>query len=95
MEYSAIVVRQESQAIGRPPVINNTISKSVQTVELSNGGVPYANAVGPQFSNSVAVPEGGSTLLFILAALTAMGWAATKRYCSRTEGRTTAARITG
>jgi len=29
----------------------------------------------------VTVPEGGSTLLFLLAALTAMGWAATKRYC--------------
>jgi hypothetical protein len=28
----------------------------------------------------VAVPEGGSTILFVLAALTAMGWAACKRY---------------
>jgi hypothetical protein len=27
----------------------------------------------------VAVPEGGSTVLFILAALSAMGWAATRR----------------
>jgi len=26
------------------------------------------------------VPEGGSTLLFILVALTAIGWAAAKRY---------------
>ncbi|MFZ0817852.1 MAG: hypothetical protein WAM78_20175 [Candidatus Sulfotelmatobacter sp.] len=31
----------------------------------------------------VTVPEGGSTVLFILAALTAMGWAATRRYRAR------------
>jgi hypothetical protein len=30
---------------------------------------------------AVAVPEGGSTFLFIFAALLAMGWAATKRHC--------------
>ena len=30
----------------------------------------------------IVVPEGGSTLLFILAALTAMGWAVSKRYCA-------------
>jgi hypothetical protein len=71
MEYSGIVVRQQTQ--------------QVQTVELSNGGVPYANAVGPQTSRSVAVPDGGSTLLFVMAALTAIGWAATKRYWSRTQ----------
>jgi len=29
---------------------------------------------------AVKVPEGGSTLLFILVALTAIGWAAAKRY---------------
>jgi hypothetical protein len=28
----------------------------------------------------VAVPEGGSTILFVLAALTAMGWAVCRRY---------------
>jgi hypothetical protein len=28
----------------------------------------------------IVVPEGGSTLLFVLAALTAMGWAVSKRY---------------
>jgi hypothetical protein len=78
MEYSGLVVKQQT----------------VQTVELSNGSVPYANAVGPQRSTSVAVPDGGSTLLFIMAALTAIGWAATKRYWSRT-GSTSAARITG
>jgi hypothetical protein len=31
----------------------------------------------------VTVPEGGSTVLFILAALTAMGWAVTRRYRAR------------
>jgi hypothetical protein len=36
-----------------------------------------------------AVPEGGSTLLFILAALAAIGWAATKRY-GRQAGETAA-----
>jgi hypothetical protein len=30
-----------------------------------------------------AVPEGGSTLWFILAALTAVGWAAIQRHSSR------------
>jgi hypothetical protein len=37
----------------------------------------------PYFVSSarpIVVPEGGSTLLFILAALTAMGWAVSKRY---------------
>jgi len=37
----------------------------------------------------VTVPEGGSTLLFLLAALTAMGWAATQRYCQRIGGNAT------
>jgi hypothetical protein len=75
MEYSGIVARQQTQEI------NHT----VQTVELNTGSVPYANAVGPHSSTSVAVPDGGSTLLFIMAALTAIGWAATKRYWSRTQ----------
>jgi hypothetical protein len=39
----------------------------------------------------IVVPEGGSTLLFVLAALTAMGWAVTKRY--RTESRSAARMI--
>jgi hypothetical protein len=33
----------------------------------------------------VTVSEGGSTVLFVLAALTAMGWAATRRYRLRTR----------
>jgi hypothetical protein len=33
----------------------------------------------------VTVPEGGSTVLFLLAALTAMGWAATRRFRLRTR----------
>ncbi len=37
----------------------------------------------------VAVPEGGSTFLFILAALTAIAWAATKRYSERIAGNAT------
>jgi len=41
----------------------------------------------------VAVPEGGSTLLFILAALTAIAWAATKRYCERDGGSATSTQI--
>ena len=81
MEYSGFVARQQTQEIGRNTVLNNT----VQTVELNTGSVPYANAVGPHSSTSVAVPDGGSTLLFIMAALTAIGWAATKRYWSRTQ----------
>jgi hypothetical protein len=32
---------------------------------------------------TVAVPEGGSTLLFVLAALTAIGWAVSKRYAAK------------
>jgi ABC-type Fe3+ transport system substrate-binding protein len=43
-------------------------------------------------ATSVTVPEGGSTLLFILAALTAMGWAATKRYGARVRANATTAR---
>jgi hypothetical protein len=31
----------------------------------------------------VAVPEGGATIFFVLAALTAMGWAVCKRYGAR------------
>jgi hypothetical protein len=34
----------------------------------------------------IAMPEGGSTLWFILAALAAMGWAASKRYGVRAAG---------
>jgi hypothetical protein len=67
MEYSEIVVRQGSSI----PYANAVGPKTSTS----------ASAVGPQVSTSVAVPDGGSTLLFILAALTAMGWAATKRYC--------------
>jgi hypothetical protein len=33
----------------------------------------------------VTVPEGGSTVLFILAALTAMGWAVIRRYRLQTR----------
>jgi hypothetical protein len=39
-----------------------------------------------------AVPEGGSTLLFILAALAAIGWAATKRYNAPTGATATPVR---
>ena len=31
----------------------------------------------------VAVPEGGATIFFVLAALTAMGWAVCNRYGAR------------
>jgi hypothetical protein len=37
----------------------------------------------PHPAPSVAVPEGGSTLLFVLAALTAIGWAVSKRYAAK------------
>lgn len=43
--------------------------------------------------STVSVPEGGSTLVFIVAALTAIGWAATKRYYVRVGGNATPARI--
>jgi hypothetical protein len=88
-------------------VINNSISNSTQSAytvaSLPNtaGSVPvfgqsnYGAGSGAVTNHTVAVPEGGSTLLFVLAALTAIGFAATKRYWSRIEGRTTAARITG
>jgi hypothetical protein len=36
---------------------------------------------------TTAVPEGGSTILFVLAALTAMVWAAAKRYGVRVGGK--------
>jgi hypothetical protein len=86
-------------------VINNSISNSTQSAytvaSLPNGSVTgfgqsnYGAGSGAVTNHTVAVPEGGSTLLFVLAALTAIGFAATKRYWSRIEGRTTAARITG
>jgi len=41
---------------------------------------PESHPVRCAPKTALAVPDGGSTLLFILAALTAMGWAATKRY---------------
>ena len=47
----------------------------------------------PRPIQPVAVPEGGSTLLFILAALTAIAWAATKRYCERDGGSATSTQI--
>ncbi|MGD1021826.1 MAG: hypothetical protein ABR880_03510 [Candidatus Sulfotelmatobacter sp.] len=36
---------------------------------------------------TTAVPEGGATVLFVLAALTAMVWAAVKRYGVRVGGK--------
>jgi hypothetical protein len=53
-----------------------------------NPGIPNHNQHivirhDPYFVTSarpIVVPEGGSTLLFVLAALTAMGWAVSKRY---------------
>jgi hypothetical protein len=42
----------------------------------------------------VSVPEGGSNLLFILAALTAIAWAAAKRYEARSDANAAPARIT-
>jgi len=85
MGNNGIVVKQESQAIGK-----TTIAFGHSKYGAGSGAV--ANVA---LTPVVAVPEGGSTLLFILAALTAMGWAATKRYWSRREGRGTLARITG
>jgi len=41
---------------------------------------------------TVSVPEGGSALLFILAALTALGWAAIKRYRVRIGGNAVSTR---
>jgi hypothetical protein len=85
-------------------VIHNTIGNSTQSAytvaSLPNtvtgfGQSNYGAGSGAVTNHTVAVPEGGSTLLFVLAALTAIGFAATKRYWSRIEGRTTAARITG
>jgi hypothetical protein len=48
----------------------------------------------PHPGKPVSVPEGGSTLLFILAALTAIAWAATKRYGARSDANAAPARIT-
>jgi hypothetical protein len=42
-------------------------------------------------ASAVSVPEGGSTLLFVLAVLTAIGWAASKRYCARIGENATSA----
>lgn len=42
----------------------------------------------------VSVPEGGSTFLFILAAVTAIAWAAAKRYGARSDANAAPARIT-
>jgi hypothetical protein len=48
-----------------------------------------------QHVDAVAVPEGGSTLLFLLVALTAIGGTATRRYSAATGGNARSERTTG
>jgi len=52
-----------------------------------------ADPLRPAFPvRPVTVPEGGSTVLFILAALTAMGWAVIRRYRAQIGENATSAR---
>src|SRR5277367_6172190 len=71
MENRTIVTRPE---VSRPEVARPDASRHIIIR-------PEPHPVRSVRGSSVAVPEGGSTVLFIFAAVIAMGWAATKRYC--------------
>jgi len=70
MESTNVVVRPEAARpeAARPDAARHIIIR------------PEPHPIRSVPIHSVAVPEGGSTLLFILAALTAMAWAAVTRY---------------
>jgi hypothetical protein len=71
MESRNVVVRPE---VARPEAARPDAARHI-TIR------PEPHPVRSVPVTALAVPEGGSTLLFIFAALLAMGWAATKRYC--------------